>query len=212
MKLRLVPADPVGRVSAAPARRARLVLPGALLALALAPAAAGGESATAVVNTLPQVLSVTVSTDQLTYAGCTGGSSTSVTLGFPNGRCTAGPVTIQNGGVTAFIFLFGTPAAPSDGGTPWRLCDGLTIDCTGADASTPGQDEFLQATSNQADPSGQEFPVPAQGGGCDFAFGCRVPPGAPATELLHLLGPSASTDPSPQFSSTLTWTASLFGI
>jgi hypothetical protein len=199
----------------APARRWALcthaALAVALLSL-VAPATVGAASVTATVNTLPQVISVTVSTDKLTYTNCTGGTSTTVTLGFPNGRCTAGPITVQNGGVTAFIDVFGTGATASDGGTPWRLCDGLQIDCTGANASTPGQNELLESTSNVNDATAQEFPIPAQVAGCDFAMGCQVPPGFSATELLHLTGPAATVDPSPQFTSTITWTAVQFGL
>ena len=191
--------------------RAYGMLAAALLLLG-APATVDAASVTATVNTLPQIISVTVSTDQLTYTNCTGGSSTTVTLGFPNGRCTAGPITIQNGGVTASVSVFGTGAVPSDGGAPWTLCDGLQIDCTGTDASTPGQNEFLESTSNVTDPTAQEFPIPAQVAGCDFAFGCQVSPGFSATELLHITGPAATTDPSPRFTSTITWTAAQFGV
>jgi hypothetical protein len=195
----------------------RLLLAAGVLAIGLllplaTPGRVGAASVTATVSTLPQILSVTVSTDRLTYANCTGGTSTTVTLGFPNGRCTAGPITIQNGGVTAFVSAFGTGAVPSDGGTPWLLCDGLQVDCTGNDPSTPGQNEFLESTSNVTDPNAQEFPIPAQVAGCDFAFGCQVPPGFSATELLHITGPAATTDPSPQFTSTITWTAAQFGL
>lgn len=183
-----------------------------LLTLPPVVGAEGGASVTAVVNTLPQIISVTVSTNQLTYTNCTGGNSTTVTLGFPNGHCTAGPITIQNGGVSAFISVSGSGATPSDGGTPWALCDGFQIDCTGASASTPGENEFLEATSNVNDPAAQEFPIPAQVDGCDFAFGCKVAAGFSATELVHITGPTATTDPSPQFTSTITWIAQQFGV
>ena len=167
--------------------RACGALAAALVVLA-APTTVGAASVTATVNTLPQVISVTVNTNQLTYGTCTNGSSTTV------------------------IDVFGTGATPSDGGTPWALCDGLQIPCTGTDASTPGQDEFLESTSNVKDLAAQEFPIPAQVAGCDFAMGCQVPPGFSATELLHITGPAATSDPSPRFTSTVTWTAVQFGL
>jgi hypothetical protein len=192
----------------------RTAIAGVVAALALAGAvpvsAATSGSTTATINTA--VRSVTVSPSTTTFDSCatqTGPVSGS-TLPFPNGNCFTNnvPVDVTNGPVPAHIDVQGGNAVPSDGGTPWMLCDsytGTTAPCTGT-GGLPGRDQF------------EEYPVGASIGSdltnsprCDAAFSavssCAAAAGQFTFERLYVTGPSASSDNSGSFITVWTWTA-----
>jgi hypothetical protein len=178
-----------------------IVVLGAAIGPALPAAAATGATET---STIPiAVLSITISPATSTFGTCSQGNSTPTGLGFPNGSCFAPGdltgITITNTGPAGHIFVQGGDAVPSDGGTHWTL--------TG---STPGRDQYLLSTAG----------VPGNNGGvllttspqCDQAVTgttCAAGAGASFKEQLDLVGPSVSTDPSPSFSTQVTWTVAL---
>jgi hypothetical protein len=168
-----------------------------------APRARAANVATATATVSIVFKSVTISTNQLTYTRCTGGDSTGTRLGFPNGRCTSGPVTVTNGAAPSTIVVSGTDAAPSDAGKSWTLCGGAGAPaCTGKGVF-PGVDQFFETDANvKLGPAGS----------CDVWFAVNpcgsATPGQATTESLLLLGPEASTDQSPTFTTQITWTAS----
>jgi hypothetical protein len=203
-----------GRLSAAPiigAGRRRTLAAAALCGLvASAPlmlssaSARGAQSATATVTLNVVIKSVTLSATSLTYGQCRGGYSTGSALGFPNGTCSAGPVSVTNGAAPSTILISGANAVPSDGGTQWTMCVRTTFNPCSPNA--PGPNRFAESNA----PGGELTPSPT----CDAAFringaGCPVsPPGLRRTETLTLTGPSSSTDQSPRFTTQITWIAS----
>jgi hypothetical protein len=160
-------------------------------------------------------VTITGGAASLTYTNCTGGNSTASALGFPNAICITNPYTVANTGNTPEqIDLQGSPAAPSSGGTAvWNLC-GAAPACTGTPSNVPGKDEFLESTHPTSGAGGTSSTVAATPF-CDFAFepattcgpGDTAANGQTATEYLQILGPKASTDGSPTFSMSVTWTA-----
>lgn len=165
--------------------------------------AASPAAVTAKINIA--IASVTVNTSSVTFGHCTGGYSIGNLLGFPNGRCTAGPVTVTNGNVPGFIDVVGAPAYPVQPGPAWVLCG----TGTGAPACTnpgglPGADQFSEVDGQQQLYDYQQCDLyfgQAPGGNC-----VDSPPGATRNETLTLTGPRNSTDQSPQFQTQITWT------
>jgi hypothetical protein len=132
-------------------------------------------------------------------------------LAFPNGTCsTNGVVTITNGTQVGHIDVQGADAIPSDSGTHWTLCGGTGASCTGTGGAKPGQDQFEQGTTNA---TATPTPVPmTTSPACDIEFDgtagdCVAGSGQSQSEDLFLVGPSASTDTSASFTTTVTWTA-----
>lgn len=165
--------------------------------------AASSGSVQAIVNTAPPpVKSVTLSTNTLTFGGCVTASSPSpgTQLGFPNGRCSAGPVTVTEGTAPTVVALGVTPFSPVDGGTPWTLEN---------QSPTPGPDQFLEVVVPPPTAGVASSPVPLAPTGPDPILnpGGAATAGQTASEAFGLFGPSSSSDPSPQFTQTLTWTA-----
>lgn len=164
-------------------------------------ATAPSDAATATATISVLFKSVTISTTQLAYAHCSGGYSSSASLGFPNGHCTTGPVLVTNGAAPSTILVAGSDAVPSDGGRDWLLCGGAgAIGCT---VATPGADQFSEQDAGLAlGPKGS----------CDPRFSTSpcgsANPRQAETESFELYGPTSSTDQSATFTTQITWTAS----
>lgn len=178
---------------------------GAMLASAPARGAQNATAtATATINV--QIRSVTLSTTNLTYGSCTGGSSTGPKLGFPNGTCATGTVVVTNGEAPATISVSATNAVPSDGGKAWALCGGSGTPPCAVGSRKPGTDQYLEGTGG-----GPRGVVLGTSPHCDPAFGtppCRAAnPGDAANEAFLLVGPQSSTDDSATFTTSITWTA-----
>jgi plastocyanin len=144
---------------------------------------------TATVSVSSQFKSVTVSTASTTFGNCNGGSSSGNTLGFPNGSCTTAPFNVtNNGSVPESIDVQASNAIPSDNGTPWSLI---------GPNNEPGQDQYQLRNQdiNLSTTPGVD-PVPG-----------TLQPNVSAGEILSLTGPTASSDPSGQFASSVLYTA-----
>jgi hypothetical protein len=183
-----------------------------------------GQSIAISLKVVPTVVSVTVSPSSARFAGCTGGNGSVNTasnpgaLGFPNGRCWLGapgthgsfPITITNTGVAADIFVNGAPAAPSDGGTQWGLCNLGTSPaaaCTGTGGKMPGVNQYL--VQNFAGGSENRAGL-TDTMSCDteFAAGsCSAVQGDSQQEGIELTGPSSTADQSTTWTVRITWTA-----
>lgn len=187
------------RVGASVTAVAALVLVSAVSAPALA---AGSGSVQATVNVAPSpVKSVTLSTNTLTFNSCVTSSGTVGTqLGFPNGRCGTGPVTVSEGTAPTIVALGVSPFSPVDGGTPWTLEN---------QSATPGPDQFLETLVVPGSTGNPATPAVLGTLGTDPILnpGNVATAGQSASEVFGLIGPQTSTDPSPQFTQTLTWTA-----
>jgi hypothetical protein len=133
--------------------------------------------------------------------------SSSAPLTFPNGTCRASGITITNGSASGHIDVQGANAVPSDNGTNWTPCGSSAgTSCTGTNG--PGQDQYATIV-NSIGPSGT---ILSNSPECDYGFdgstsGCTAASGQSATENINVTGPSASTDSSPTFTSSVTWTA-----
>jgi hypothetical protein len=196
----------------------------ALVSLSAAPAlAASTGSSTATINVMTAVYSVTVSPAAFSFGNCSGGTSTSSSLGFPDGHCGYGSsagstfatgVTITNTGAAGHINVNGANAVPSDAGTPWTLCSEGGGTCTNLVGGLyyPGANQFSVETLSD-DSSGNAYIVLSNSPACDQAFdagpagGCSAASGASQIEGQILSGPESSTDTSSTFTTTLTWTA-----
>jgi hypothetical protein len=182
----------------------RLIAAGVAAAALLGGASPAARSASSagVTATIPVVIkSVTISTRTLAFGRCSGGYSTGAGLGFPNGTCTTGQVTVTNGAAPSTILVSGANATPSDGGKAWALCDGPgTPSCT---LTAPGTDQYTE----------QDLAVDlGLTGACDLNFAStpcgHAAPGQAKAESLRLYGPRSSTDQSTTFTTQITWTAS----
>jgi hypothetical protein len=181
------------------------MLPLVLFALP-ADAASTGSNAGTVTVAPEAVRSLTVTPASSTFANCSGGNATemsipngSCSVGVPSGQVIAGGVTITNGSVAGHIDVIGQSAVPASG-TAWALVN--------ANGPAPGQDQFAETLGGGG---------PLFGGGtvtttasCDTAFtggSCQTATaGATQEEAINIFGPSASTSPGP-FTVTTTWTA-----
>ena len=183
-----------------------------------------GQSIAISLKVVPTVVSVTVSPSSASFTGCTGGNgslntkSTGGALGFPNGRCWLGklgtnghfPITITNTGVAARIYVSGGPAAPSDGGTQWGLCNlgaNPAAACTGAGGKKPGANQYLvqNFAGSSENPAGL-----TDNWSCDteFAAGsCQAVQGDSQQEGIELTGPSLTADTSTAWTVRITWIA-----
>lgn len=166
--------------------------------------AATSQSNVSTVNVAPPaLLSLTVSSpDPSVFANCTGGSDPT-SLAIPGGQCsvggvvnnaTVGGVTIAMTGVDGQVFVNGAGAVPSDNGTPWAI---------GAAAAPDTYTEYVdnnfgESTDLSATPS------------CDTSYNdgtCTARNGTAEEEYLTLGAPTSTTNASPTFAVTTTWTA-----
>ena len=175
-------------------------------------------------RTVPTIRSITVSPRKSKFSNCAGGQalnntkSTSDALGFPNGICYAGtpgsvfPITITNTGIAAAIYVSGSNAIPSDGGTSWALCNlgaNPVVGCSGLHGKTPGTNQYAVqnfAPSEHLNTAGLTA-TPT----CDAQFGglgqghCVVGNGRSQIEGLRLIGPWSTDDSSTKWTVTVTW-------
>lgn len=200
----------------------RLAIAAIAAVATLAPFSAGpalanvGGSVSEMIYVAPQTRSVTVSPASIDMC-----SSVSP-LTFPNGSCGSPGITVTNGPVGGEIDVQSAPAVPSEvasdpGTSPpdWTLCGTSEAPCTGASDPSeyspyyPGQDQYEEWTDTEGT-RGPYFTSSAQ---CDTAFGfypnttCIASPEQSVVEFVAMTGPSASTDTSSTFTSSVTWTA-----
>jgi hypothetical protein len=175
-------------------------------------------------RTVPTIRSITVSPRKAKFSACAGGlainntQSTSDKLGFPNGVCYSGtpgssfPITITNTGIAAAVYVSGSNAIPSDGGTSWALCnlgDNPVVACSGLHGKTPGTNQYAvqNFAPNQLLNTAGLTATPT----CDMQFGgggqshCLAGNGASQTEGLRLIGPWSTDDSSTKWTVTVTW-------
>jgi hypothetical protein len=186
------------------------------------PPLATGQSANLNLSltTVPTVRSVTISPGQATFTHCSNGDaaldtkSTATELGFPNGVCWVGsvtlqkfPITITNTGIASDIYVSGSTADPADLGTAWSLCTRRgSARCNGP-SHRPGTDQYQVenfsafgslTTGVTSDPR------------CDQRFGpqgsCWAVQGMWQREGIELIGPDTSSDTSTKWTVTITWT------
>jgi hypothetical protein len=186
------------------------------------PAAAGhGASINFSLKVVPTLRSVTVSTSTATFGNCTGGSanadtlSTSTALGYPNGQCWVGtpavsfPITITYTGPPGSVFVAGSNAVPSDGGTGWSLCN-TTATCTGSGGGMPGADQYMLENFGQY--TNNKLTALTGGLACDQQWGpggCSAAPSESHSEGIKLTGPESSDDTSTLWTVPVTWMAIL---
>jgi hypothetical protein len=194
----------------------------AILAATAAAAAAGGALGATPTATLSEsinagVRSLTVSPTSVSIC------SPASPLSPPNGRCRGGPVTVTNGPVGGHIDVAGADAAPSDGsGNGWVVCGSVSAPaCTGppVDPSNPrsqiypGQNQYLEGVGQLYSGDGNLYGVDLSNTPeCDQSwrppsFSCAVSAGETGNEVITVVAPSASTDQSPTFTTSITWTA-----
>ena len=186
-----------------------------MVAALAAPALAASPSATVSATITIGIRSLSVSPSSVTLCSPTG------PLTSPNGFCESPFITITNGPMAGHIDVAGANAAPSDqSGNDWALCAPYagSITCTGppfAGGNTlplPGADQYSESAGQIAPNGGAygvtltTFPV------CDASwnpptFSCAVSARQAANEYLAIQGPATSTDQSPTFTSSVTWTA-----
>lgn len=181
-----------------------------------APAASNGSSIAISLKTVPTIRSVTVSPDTAAFSNCTGGSpdldtkSTSNQLGYPNGHCWAGnptgsfPIKIKYKGPPGQVFVSGSNAVPTAGGSQWSLC---SSGCGGSD-NLPGSDQYMVKNFG----AGQNNSTGLTGSlTCDREFGpqgCSATSGQSQTEGVELIGPETTANTSStSWTVTITWAA-----
>jgi len=183
-----------------------LAVAGLTLATGCVGASAAGVSVNATINVQVPIKSITLTlpSPSLTYGSCTGGNSNASSMGFPNGECNTALYTVaSSGNVTEAIDVNGGAAVPSDGGATgpsWALC----FAACASGGPVPGVDQYNNLTNG---PGGEAALTTTPQ--CDTAFtSCATAaPGASVSEDLIVRGPSSSTDTSPSFSTTVTYTA-----
>jgi hypothetical protein len=152
--------------------------------------ARAGNSVGVTIGVVPApVKSVTVSVSSLTYGSCSGGSSTAGQLGFPNATCSTASYIVTNGNAAAQIDVTGADAVPSSGLTHWTLVPNM-----------PGQDQYTEGIV------GTTFTLLTNSPQSDRSFGSAAA-GYSQSEAAIIGGPSSSTDASPTFTTTITYTA-----
>lgn len=216
-RIRIMRKDRAGIPSRSRAKHPALLI--ALLALAggavgmPTQAIAGSEVGVIIPVVAPAVRSVTLTPDSTTLVHCSGGSSSSTALGFPNGTCRVEPgtITVANGEAASHIHVQTDIARPAEGapGDPWGACSsGLPTGTPGRCSSSsgmPGINEFRlitfhSFTSNGVN-AGPELSYSAQ---CDEAFNypntddrCIAAPNQTGAPGLIFTGPSESTTMGP---------------
>jgi hypothetical protein len=170
--------------------------------LKFVPTYSGNSVVVQVQTVTPNIVSVTISTPNVAFGNCSGGNSPASAVGTPNGQCQTPPVMVTLGGAANSVSVQATNAMPGSGGQQWVLC-GSDVACAGG--STPGADEFRMKAVDNSNPGSQtQLGHIAQ---CDASFGCGPASGS-RTEYVQLTGPTSSTNKSPTFNTTITWTAS----
>lgn len=187
-----------------PGRATRRVAPclvvATLVITLLGAPARSAQSAHVTARISVAIKSVTLSTSTLTYGGCSGGYSSAGLLGFPNGTCTTGTVTVTNGTAPSELLITGANATPTDGGRSWAICAGPgSPTCS---ALAPAADQYSE----------QDGAVHiGLSAACDERFSSspcgQARPGQSTSESLTLHGPTSSTDQSSAFTTQITWTA-----
>jgi hypothetical protein len=138
-------------------------------------------------------------------------ASTSTELGYPNGHCWDGnpggsfPIKIKYKGPPGQVFVAGSNAVPSAGGSQWSLCSSATA-CTGPH-NLPGADQYMVKNFG----AGRNSSTGLTGSlTCDQEFGpqgCSATSGQSQTEGVELVGPETSGNTSSSWTVTITWAA-----
>jgi hypothetical protein len=173
----------------------------------------------AALKVVPTLRTLTVSAGAATFADCTDGKapfhSAATALGYPNGRCWIGkprsnwPITIK-AGPSAYIFIQGSNAVPSDGLVQWRLCNRgpePAVTCKGP-GGLPGKDQFIMKNFSRF---GQNPTGLTRTAVCDAEFnsggGCLASTGQSQQEGIKLTGPSMPDDSSTVWTIKIIWIA-----
>jgi hypothetical protein len=183
----------------------RLALAGlAALAVAAVPV---GSALAATSGSVSETITVAVRSVTVSPSSASLCSSASP-LTFPNGRCQTSNITITNGSAAGHIDVNGADAIPADSGTHWTLCAG-TVAPTCSGGGNAGQDQYRENTFNNSNTSIR--PDLTNTPQCDTSFApgsaCAAAAGQSTKEFIAMTGPSASTDTSSTFTSSVTWTA-----
>lgn len=162
------------------------------------------DSATGTVQISAEIRSVTVEPEAFEFPWCWSATDRETEgLTFPNGRCQSTPLVVTNGDAPAHVFVHASPFEGSEGGPTWAIVSA---------SSLPGEDEATIELFTQGEDGGSASDV----NGCDANWTptntepgerCAAEPGQSLEEFVHVTGPSASTNASPSFSTTITWTA-----
>jgi hypothetical protein len=185
----------------------------ALTVTALAAVAAGVALASSPTGTVTETINVGVRSLTISPTSATMCTPQSP-MTFPNGVCDSSPVTITNGLAGGHVEVNGASALPNDGsGNGWVLCGGAGLTCSGGASPNfvPGTNEYEESNAN-ATGGGVSPPFFTTTPACDMAFqagnaGCVSSPSQVSSELLEITGPTSSSDQSPVFNTTVTWTA-----
>jgi hypothetical protein len=183
-----------------------------LFAPAVGAALAATPSATLTESVNVGVRALTVSPDSV------GICSPQQPLTLPNGTCADPVVTVTNGPVAGHIDVNGADAVPADQGNNWVLC-GVDVGCTGPpfdptnpkSSPLPGADQYLESARQPFNGSYYVGPL-GHSPSCDTSwnpptFSCAASAGQSANEFLAVIGPTTSSDQSPTFTTSVTWTA-----
>ena len=207
--------------------RLALIVGAAALAMTGVPAvqAAADTSGSSALTINTVTLSITVAPATGAFGFCLNGNSTATQLGFPNGECYA-PVdannqvqriTITNTGGSGHVRVQGSNAVPNAGSGSWTLCSpvGGALPACGGGPGLAGRDQFLLATVHPDASFGNsgttgvyltsELVCDSGINGATATDPCALASAASAQEFLILGGPSATTNPSATFTTTVTW-------
>jgi hypothetical protein len=192
--------------------------------------AAGNGGTNLTINSVPNTISLTVSPAAATFADCSGGAaptaSTPTELGYPDGQCSVGtlagesdggtaPISVTNTGIAADIDVNGASAGNESGN--WGLCQsaGPSETCDGSE-DQPGSDQFqVQNFAVEGNGEAENSDGLSLTPTCDYMFdftgtsalGCSATAGQSQDEGLVLTGPSATSDTTTTWSTSVTWTA-----
>jgi hypothetical protein len=188
----------------------------------------GGGTTTGHLSVVPTIRSVTVSPGSVTFGNCTGGSgstnSSGNTLGYPNGSCQVGsfgvnesvPITVTYTGISGQVYVSGSNADPSDGGSAWTLCSpnassGGSTTCNGG-SGQPGSNQYtVENFAEDVPNAGVLTTTPTCDQEFDLGGGCTATPAEFKNQVQHeglvLIGPKTWSDHSTSWTITVTWTA-----
>lgn len=200
-----------------------LALLGAVAIVAYADTATTTANTVSFTGSVPiSVISITVSPTTSTFGKCAGGSSTTGTLGFPDGQCESPAIKVSESGGTTRVDGSASNASAADGGTGWSLCVPFAVagtpECENDSdsrlraGSAPGPNQFA-LEDDVSGGLGVGF-IPSSGSCLPGfisarSFNCDDLSSAHSSEqmVLTVHGPELSNDDSSPFSVTVTFTA-----
>ena len=130
-------------------------------------------------------------------------------LQFPNDQCVVGTFTITNGPAADHISLAVSKFTPLDAGVGWSACGPSVRPCRGPTSNgftRPGANQFAWQ-SNWGQYFGSHASCDHHSSPLDLTTCPVTAPGEVESDQYTMWGPSSSSDQSPSFSITLSWTA-----